>query len=342
MTSEPTVAAASEQAAAAHPTRRKASFFKPEQWGTIFFFLLFFAFVTFEKGNTFLSWDNIFTAFAQNGHLAFIAVAATVTLITGQFDLSLGAVAGFGAVLTAGLTGTQGLPIWLAIVIVVLVGAVVGFVNGVLVTKVRINVFIATLGMSGVVGGLALIYANGQIIYNGIPQSLTDFGKSTIVGGLPTIVLIPGVMTLVMWFIAKRTVLGRYWYAVGSNSESSRLAGVNVDRTVILSLVVAGILAAFGGVMFTSRFGSVDPTVGPAYLLPAYAAAFLGSSILSDGRFSIIGTIVATFLVAFATSGLLQLGLNFADQIFNGVVLVSAVALNETLRRRVKKVARGT
>ena len=135
-------------------------------------------------------------------------------------------------------------------------------------------------------------------------------------------------------------MLGRHWYAVGSNSESSRLAGVKVDRTVLLSLVAAGVLAAIGGVVFTTRFGSVDPTIGPGYLLPAYAAAFLGSSILSDGRFSVIGTIIAMFLVAYAQSGLLQLGLNFAEQIFNGVVLVAAVALNEGLRRRVRKVAK--
>ena len=339
MTSENAVVTLAEPRTGKSTTKRRSSRFKPEQYGTILFFLAFFLFVSIKKGGVFLSFDNIFLAMAQNGQLAFIAVAATITLITGQFDLSLGAVAGFAAVLTAGLTSIQGLPIWLAIIVTVVVGALVGLVNGLLVTKLRINVFIATLGTSGVVAGFALIYSQGGIIYDGIPEALTDFGKSKI-GSVPIIVILPLLMTAAMWFIAKQTVLGRYWYAVGSNVESSRLAGVKVDRMILLSLVFAGLLAAAGGVVFTTRFGSVDPTIGPGYLLPAYAAAFLGSSILSDGRFSVIGTVIAMFLVAYAQSGLLILGLNFAEQIFNGVVLVAAVAVNETLRRRVKKIVK--
>ena len=329
-----------------HPAGGPAKGRKPrqrirwEQYGTILFFFAFFAFVGVMEGSTFLSWNNVFTALAQNGYLTFVAVAATIVLINGQFDLSLGAMAGFAAVLTAGLTSMQALPIWLAILVTVGIGCLLGLVNGFLVTKLKINVFIATLGTSGVVAGAALIYAEGQIIYDGIPESLTDFGVSKGPGGLPNIIWLPLILGAVMWFVTKKTVLGRYWYAVGSNAESSRLAGINVNRMVLLSLVFAGGLAALGGIMFSTRFGSVDPSIGPGFLLPAYAAAFLGSSILSDGRFSVVGTIIATFLVAFAQSGLLIMGLNFAAQIFNGIVLVAAVAINEELRRRVKKVVR--
>jgi len=311
-----------------------------EQYGTILVFLAFFAFVGIREGTTFLSFNNVFTAMAQNGYLVFVAVAATTVLITGQFDLSLGAVAGFSAVLTAGLTSKQELPIWLAIVLIVGVGCFVGLVNGWLVTRLKVNVFIATLGTSGVLAGLALIYADGQVIYDGIPEALTDFGRSAGPLGIPNILWIPALLALAMWFVTKQTVLGRYWYAVGSNSESARLAGIKIDRMVLLSLVFAGAIAALGGILYTTRFGSVDPSIGPGFLLPAYAAAFLGSSILSDGRFSVIGSVVATFLVAYAQSGLQIMGLNFAAQIFNGIVLVAAVALNEGLRRRVKRVIR--
>jgi ribose transport system permease protein len=307
--------------------------FRVHEWGTVLFFLAFFVLVGVDKGNGFISASNIFTTLADNGHLVFLAVAATITLITGQFDLSLGSTAGLAAVLTAGLTANQHLPIWLAIICVVLVGAIVGAVNGFLVTVVKVNVFIATLGMSGALSGIALIYANGQLIYNGIPASLTNFGRWSPFGNFPVIIVVPVAMALVMWFVSKQTVLGRQLFAVGSNAQSSRLAGVRVERTIVVSLIIAGVLSALGGVVLISRFGSIDPTTGTGFLLPAFAAAFLGSSILSDGRFTIVGAAVATYLVAYAGSGLVALGYAYSGDIFNGVVLVGAVALNEFLRR---------
>jgi len=307
--------------------------FRLHEWGTIAFFLLFFVIVGVDKGGSYVSTGNIFTTLADNGDGAFLALAATVTLISGQFDLSIGATAGLSAVLMAGLTSSQGLPIWLTIICVVLVGATIGAINGLLVVKLKVNVFIATLGMSGALSGVALIYAHGEIIFNGIPASLTNFGRQSPIGDFPTIILVPIAMTLVMWFVARQTVFGRHLFAVGSNAESSRLAGVKVERTIVLSLMVASVLAALGGVVLISRFGSIDPTTGSGFLLPAYAAAYLGSSILSDGRFSVVSAVVATYLVAYAGSGLVELGYTYSGNIFNGVVLVGAVGLNEFLRR---------
>jgi ribose transport system permease protein len=303
------------------------------EWGTVIFFLVFFVIVGVDKGSSFSGLSNIFTTLADNGYLVFIGLAATIPLITGNMDLSIGANAGLSAVLTAGLTSKQGLPVWLTIIIVVLVGASVGLINGLLVTVVKINVFIATLGMSGALSGIALIYSGGQIIYNGIPVSLTNFGTANLVGSFPLIIVVPIVLALIMWFITKQTLLGRHLFAVGSNAESSRLAGVRVERTVVVSLVVAGVLSALGGVVLVARFGSIDPTTGPGFLLPAYAAAFLGTAILSDGRFTVVGTVVATYLVAYAGSGLVALGYTYSGDIFNGVVLVGAVSLNAVLRR---------
>jgi ribose transport system permease protein len=184
------------------------------------------------------------------------------------------------------------------------------------------------------------MYAKGAVIYSGIPVSLTNFGSAHLFGNFPTIIVLPAVIVLAMWFMAKRTMFGRHLYAVGSNPVSSRLAGVRVNRTIVLSLVLAGVLSALGGVVFTARFGSVDPTSGSGYLLPAFAAAFLGTAILSDGRFSIFGTFLATYLVAFAGSGLLQLGLQYSGDVFNGIVLIGAVTLNELLKRRSRSAAR--
>ena len=135
--------------------------------------------------------------------------------------------------------------------------------------------------------------------------------------------------------VRRRTVAGRYWYATGANAESARLAGVKTAKMVVWAFASTGLIAALGGVLYLATFASADPTTGPDLLLPAFAAAFLGSSILSDGKFTMIGSVLGTFLLAYATNGLQIAGVNFAAQpIFNAIVLIGAVGLTELLRRR--------
>ncbi|WP_214104358.1 ABC transporter permease [Acrocarpospora catenulata] len=311
-----------------------------QRFATLGFFLVFFLVVAAIKGSVFLSVDNVILTLGQNAHLAFVAAAATITLIAGQFDLSVGAVAGLAATLVAGFTSIQQLPVIPAILLTVVIGALAGLVNGLLVTKLNINAFIATLASASAIGGVALIYANNQIIYNGIPEALTTPGKFEILH-VPLPVFYAGALLFLGWGLTRHTVLGRFWYAVGANPEAARLAGVNVGRMTMWALVTAGTVAAIGGVIMTARFGSADPTTGPGLLLPAYAAAFLGSSILSDGKFTVVGTIIATFLVAFAQNGIDVLGLSAGVKpIFNGFVLAAAVALSEGLRRRGRRLVR--
>jgi ribose transport system permease protein len=316
------------------PVIRRSHRFGLERIGTLLFFLLFFAVISVLKGSEFLSWGNIERVISQNSYAALLAAAVTLPLIAGQFDLSVGAVAGLSAIICAALTTKTHTPLLLAIILSVLSGGATGVVNGLLVTRARINAFIATLGTGGALGGIALWLSGGSPIFNGIPVVLTDASQNSLVGiSLPLLYVV--IATVLLWALTTRTVAGRFWYAAGSNAEGARLAGVRVNAMIVWAFVVTGLLAAVAGVLYLSIFASADPKTGPDLLLPPFAGAFLGSSILSDGRFTMIGSILGTFLVAYASNGLQVAGVNFAAQpIFNALVLVGAVGFTEHLRRR--------
>ena len=313
---------------------RRRRRFRVEGYATILFFVAFFVVVTIIEGSGYASWDNLSLVMSQNAHVAFVATAVTITLIAGQFDLSAGPLLGLSAILTGGLTSIQGLPLSLTIVIVLATGLLVGLVNGLLVTRASLNAFIATLAVGGAVGGVTTLYSGGVVIYSGIPQPLLDAGSYTLAGVSMPIWYV-GILLVLAYVVIRHTILGRHWYASGANPEAARLAGVKVDRLIVFAFLATGLLASLAGVVILARMGSADPTLGPDLLLPAFAAAFLGSSILSDGKFTLVGTIVATFLIAFAAAGLDALGLSpGVKPIFNGAVLVGAVALTVWLRRR--------
>lgn len=327
-------ASAQGEASSRLPARRKPHRFRIEGYATILFFFAFFVVVTILEGSAYASWENLTLVLSQNAHVAFVATAVTITLIAGQFDLSAGPLVGLSAILTAGLNANEGLPLIGTLLVVVAFGALVGLVNGLLVTRANVDAFIATLAVGGAVGGITILYSGGLVIYSGISQVLLNAGTYKFAGiSLPIWYAV--ILLVVGWAVARQTILGRHWYASGANPDAARLAGVPVGRMIIFAFIATGILSALAGIVLTARMGSADPTVGPDLLLPAFAAAFLGSSILSDGRFTIVGTILATFLIACAAAGLDALGLSAGVKpIFNGAVLVGAVALTALLRRR--------
>jgi ribose transport system permease protein len=314
--------------------KRRRVAFRLERFATLAFFLVFFIVIGVLKGSQFVSWSNITLVLSQNSYAAVLAAAVTLPLISGQFDLSAGAVAGMSAVLCAYLVSMQSFNTIVAIAIALVVGAAIGVVNGMLVTRGKISSFIVTLGVGGAVGGVAEWISGGKTLFGGIPVGLTKAG-TVKVGSIPLPIFYVIVILLILWALTRRTVAGRYWYATGANPESARLAGIKTSKMVVWAFVGSGFIAAGGGVLYLAIFASADPTTGPDLLLPAFAAAFLGSSILSDGKFTIIGSVLGTFLLAYATNGLQIAGVNFAAQpIFTAIVLIGAVGLTELLRRR--------
>ncbi|CDX56263.1 Inner-membrane translocator [Mesorhizobium plurifarium] len=262
-----------------------------------------------------------------------VAAGLTVPLVAGDFDLSIGYVASFCGLLAVGLLSFSGLSIPLAILLVIGLGTLIGIVNGIVVSKIGVNAFIATLGTGTIVVGLNYAYSGG------IPLQLTqsrEFTKIAIgrIAGVPHLVVIMAVVLIVLWVILNRTVQGQHIKAIGVSPESARRAGVAVDRSRIVAFAIASTCAAIGGVLMASNLGSGQVTAGDGFMLTSFSAAFLGSAALREGQFHIIGTLIGVLTVAVGNNGLAMIGAPiFTQFLFAGTLLVIAVALGGIGRR---------
>jgi ribose transport system permease protein len=323
-------------AAAAAETGRRRSYGHPDfsTWGPVFAFVLVFVVFGIWKTDIFLTEQNLFTILNDNASLAIISFGLTVVLLTGEFDLSLAGVISFTGYLSAGLIANQGLPTPLSVAIVLMVGALIGLVNGVLVVYFRIHALIATLAVASLLNGLTFLYSDGAVLYNGIPESFTQIGRSGV-GLLDVPAFYMVAIGIVLWAMLRYTGAGRYMHAIGGNREAARLSGIRVSRYVIAAFVISAMCASVAGIVETARNGSAQPTGGASFLLPAFAAAFLGAATLRRGEFHIIGTVIGVYLIAVATSGLFILGAPFYTQEFlTGGLLILATAGSRFLGRR--------
>lgn len=292
----------------------------------LYIFVVMFAVFSIWVPDTFLQWNTWKALFDSQAVTAILAIGLVIALSAGAFDLAIGAELGFGAIFVAWLLVDKGVGLVPAIVLTLLAGAVVGLANGLLVVKVRIDSFIATLGMSSVLLALiAWVSSSQQIV--GVGSSFEKIGTTEIFGlTLPVYLMLA--VGLVVWYLLERTPLGRRVYATGGNIEAARLAGVRVAAVVICSLVACGVISAFAGMLVTANLGTGDPTIGPAYLLPAFSAAFLGSTQFRGGRFNVWGTIVAVYVLATGVKGLQLAGAPiWIPDLFNGAALLLAVGL---------------
>lgn len=262
-----------------------------------------------------------------------VAAGLTVPLVAGDFDLSIGYVASFCGLLVVGLLSSSGLSIPLAIVLVVGLGTLIGIVNGIVVSKIGVNAFIATLGTGTIVVGLNYAYSGG------IPLQLTQSREFTNIAigriaGVPHLVIIMAVVLALLWVILNRTVQGQHIKAIGVSAESARRAGVAVDRSRIVAFAIASTCAAIGGVLMASNLGSGQVTAGDGFMLTSFSAAFLGSAALREGQFHILGTLIGVLTVAVGNNGLAMIGAPiFTQFLFTGCLLVVAVALGGIGRR---------
>jgi ribose transport system permease protein len=303
-------------------------------WGPVIAFVLVIVVFGSLKGDLFLTSSNLFAILNDNAVLAIVTFGLTVVLLTGEFDLSIAAVMTLSAILSAGLTSIQDWPTPVAVLVVLGIGALIGWINGALVVYFGIHALIATLAVASILGGLGLWYSDGETIYNGIPESFTDLGRSSI-GRFTAPIIYMAVIGVVLWAVLKYTAAGRYIHAIGGNREAARLSGIRVNRYVIAAFMISGTCAAFAGMLQAARNGSADPTSGASFLLPAFAAAFLGSATLRRGEFHILGSVIGVYLIATATSGFFLVGAPFYTQEFlAGGLLIFATASSRFLGRR--------
>jgi ribose transport system permease protein len=292
----------------------------------LYIFAVMFVVFSLWVPDTFLQWDTWKALLDSQAVTAILAVGLVLSLSAGAFDLAIGAELGFGAIFVAWLLVDKGFGLVPAIVLTLLAGALIGVFNGLLVVRVRIDSFIATLGVSSILLALISWVSSSQQIV-GLGSSFEKLGNTEIFGLTLPVYLMVGI-GLVVWYVLERTPIGRRVYATGGNLEAARLAGVRVAAVVICSLVACATIAAFAGMLVSANLGTGDPTIGPAYLLPAFSAAFLGSTQFRGGRFNVWGTIVAVYVLATGVKGLQLAGAPiWIPDLFNGVALLLAVGL---------------
>ncbi len=274
----------------------------------------------------FLTFDNLFNVARQISITGIVAVGMTIVIVTSGIDLSVGSVLALAAC-AAGLLMSRGLPVPIALAAGCGVGAACGLVNGLLITKLRITPFIATLGMMSVARGAALVITGG-IPVDTLPDSVPKIAGN--LGPVPIPVLVMLVVALIGAAILGWTRLGRYAYALGSNEEAVRLSGIAVDWYKIAIYVISGLLAAIAGMVMMARLSSAQPTGGNMMELDAIAAVVIGGASLMGGRGTIFGTIVGVAIIGVLRNGLVLLDVSaFWQQLVIGVVIVLAVALDQ-------------
>lgn len=268
-----------------------------------------------------------------NAITGLAALAITIPLTARVFDLSFAFVMTLTGVAVAKLV-IGGMPVELAILVGVLIGLAIGLVNAVVVVVMKIDSFIATLATGSLIQALITMVTNDTPISDAkLAGGFSDIGQTNI-GGVTLPVLYLAVVAVVIWYLLEHTATGRRLYATGFNPDAARLAGVPVDRLRFMSLLVSGGLAGATGIVLASILGSGSPTGGSPYLLPAFAAVFLGATQLKHGRFNAGGTIIAVLLLGTGTTGLaLAAAPQWSQAMFVGVVLIAALAVTGIQRR---------
>jgi ribose transport system permease protein len=301
----------------------------------VFVLTLIFFSVWSKTSHTFPTSANIRNVLGNEAVTGILALAIMIPLVCGEFDFSVGPVSGLIQVLCAGFMARLGMPLALAILFPILIGALIGLSNGNTVARIGVNSLIVTLGVSTALLGVVEWYTHGLSIINGISKSLVDVGSGNWLG-VPRTLYFLVVVAVLVYYLMEHTPYGRYLHSIGSNSDAARLVGLRVERLVMIAFVLSGALAGFAGVLLVARNGGASPQIGTiGDSLQALAAAFLGATAIKPGRFNVIGTLIAIFFLAFTVTGLSLAGVaNWINNVFNGAALFVAVFISTVIGRR--------
>jgi ribose transport system permease protein len=278
----------------------------------------------------FLTIPNILIILQQSSINAAIALGMTLVIISGGIDLSVGSVAAISAIIGATLM-TLGVPVPLAVIGTLLVGALSGVFSGTLIAYAGLQPFIVTLGGLSLFRAASLIYSDGNPIF-GIPNEFRDFINGHVFS-LPLPVVLVLFITLLLWVVMNKTPLGEYILAIGGNEEAARIAGVPVKRTKITVYIISGVLAAFAALILVGRLGAADPTMGNLWELNAIAAAAIGGASLMGGKGSVIGTLIGAVILGTLSNGLTLLNIQaFYQLLATGFIIIIAMLIDRATR----------
>jgi ribose transport system permease protein len=327
---------------ALEPTRSELSGLSPAQkaarylpvYGLPILMLLLIVLFSLLLPRTFPTLLNLRSIVSDKAIIAILSLAAMIPMAAGRIDLTVGYGIVLWHILAISLQTAFGIPWPIAVLIVIALGVLTGFINGLLVEVARIDSFIATLGTGTVLYALAMWYTGGRQVVGVLPDGFLAL-NGTMLFGLPITGYYVIILALAMWLVLEYLPIGRYLYAIGANPKAAALNGIPVQKFVMGAFVASGALTALGGVLLASKLRIGQASVGLEYLLPALVGAFLGSTTIKPGRVNVWGTIVGVVILAVGISGIQQFGGSFwVEPLFNGVTLLVAIGIAGYAQRR--------
>lgn len=286
------------------------------------------------RPDSFLTVPTFASILGSDAVLVFLTLGLVITLRAGDYDLSVASILTLSAMVLTILNVNHHLSVWLCVAIALGVGAVVGAINGIITVFIGVDSFIATLGVGTFISGVVLWISNGTT-YNGVSQSLIDLVVGKHLLRVPLEFYYALGLCLILWYIFEFTGIGRQQLFVGKGQEVARLSGISVVRVRFWSFVATGTMAAAAGVLYAGTAGGADPDSGMTFLLPAFAAAFLGSTTIKPGEFNPIGALVSAYFLVTGITALQILGVqNYVTDLFYGGALIIAVAATSLSKKR--------
>ena len=282
--------------------------------------------------STFRTTNNIMNILRQASFIAIISMGEFFVILTGNMDMSISSIIGMVSIFFAGFAVTMGVPVWLAIVFVILMSIAVGIANGVLVVHGKMPSFIGTLVTMNIIKGLYFIYSGGLPI-SGLPESFNFLGAG-YVGVVPFPVILMAIIAVILSIFTQHTSLGRSFYAVGGNIEASKLSGINVNFVGILAFVLSAILTAIGALGLTAKTLSGNVMLGENLLFDVMTIVVLGGTSLSGGRGRIIGVVIGALFLQVISNMMVLVGVNtYWQWVVKGIILVTVVLIDANTKR---------
>ncbi|MDH2328671.1 ABC transporter permease [Cereibacter sp. SYSU M97828] len=305
-----------------------------ERFGLVLVWIVMIAGFGILLPGIFLSWMNFSIMFATQSPGAVLALALIIPLTAGDYDLSVGATLTLSAVTVGVLNAVMGLPLGVAVLAALAGGIAVGLVNAFFIVYVRIPSLVVTLGTTSVITGLVQWMTNSSTI-GGISPTLVNMVMRGRLFGISYAFYYVIAIALVIWLVFEFTPLGRRILFVGRGREVARLSGIDVGRVRVGCLVASALLSSIGGLVYAGLLGAADPFSGLNFLLPAFAAAYLGATAIIPGRFNPWGAVISVYFLATGITGLTMMGIPlWVTSVFNGAALILAVTVSQFVRGR--------
>ncbi len=303
-------------------------------YGLVILMLALFVLFSVLLPNTFPTMLNLRAIISDKAIIAILSLAAMIPMAAGRIDLTVGYGIVLWHILAISLQTLYGVPWPLAVMIVLLLGAMVGFLNGLLVEIAKIDSFIATLGTGTILYALALAHTGGRQMVGVLPDGFYAI-NGTFIFGLPITGFYVLAIVITLWLVLEYTPVGRFLYAIGANPRAAALNGIPTRKYVIGAFVTSGLMTALAGVILASKLRIGQASVGLEFLLPALVGAFLGSTTIKPGRVNVWGTVVGVVILAIGISGIQQFGGSFwVEPMFNGVTLLVAIGIAGYAQRK--------